>query len=205
MQVLLATRSEGKLRELRALFAGTRYEVAGLRDLGIPESPAENDVERFDTFEKNAMAKARHFWTVTRMPTIADDSGLCVDALGGAPGVRSKRWSARDDLTGQALDDANNSKLISAVRQLPEAKRTARYVCVAAFADGLEQITRRGESAGRIILEATGEGGFGYDPYFLSRELGMTFAEASLEAKEAVSHRGRAFRALVEALENRTV
>jgi XTP/dITP diphosphohydrolase len=201
MQLLLATRSSGKLRELRALFAGTRFQVVDLRDVGIAETAAENIVEQFETFEENALAKARYFWDLTRLPTIADDSGLCVDALGGAPGVRSKRWSDRPDLAGQALDDANNAKLVSAVRQLPEIRRSARYVCVAAFTDGKRVITSRGESEGRIIVDPSGAGGFGYDPYFYSSDLGMTFAEATLEAKEEVSHRGRAFRALLSALE----
>jgi XTP/dITP diphosphohydrolase len=116
--------------------------------------------------------------------------------------VRSKRWSGAGTLGGQALDDANNVRLVEAIADVPEDQRGARYVCAAAFVDaeaGIEVI-RRGETLGRILSEPRGKSGFGYDPYFFSLDLGMTFAEASLEVKEAVSHRGRAFRALVTAL-----
>src|SRR5688500_14223059 len=194
--VLLATRSEGKLRELRPLFEVAGIAVADLRDAALPPSPDEDAVEAFDTFEANALAKARYFHALTGRPVVADDSGLEVVALRGQPGVRSKRWSGRTDLSGQALDDANNTRLLEALRDIAEPE--ARYVCAAAYCDGVREEVMRGETAGVIVRDARGEHGFGYDPYFLSVELGATFGESSREVKERVSHRGRAFRALLE-------
>lgn len=197
--VLLATRSEGKLRELRPLFAAAAIGVQDLRDAGVLVSADEETVESFATFEANALAKARYFHALTGRPTVADDSGLEVMMLAGAPGVRSKRWSGRVDLDGQALDDANNAKLMETLRGVDDA--AARYVCAAAYCDGAREEVVRGETAGTIIREPRGVQGFGYDPFFLSTELGATFGESSREAKEGVSHRGRAFRALLERLQ----
>ena len=121
-----------------------------------------------------------------------------MDALGGAPGVLSKRWSGRADLSGQALDDENNRLLLE--RLTGVANRSARYVCAAAFVDATRELVSRGETAGRIIDAPRGEHGFGYDPYFFSPELERTFGEATREEKERVSHRGRAFRALLSRL-----
>jgi len=200
--LLVATRSAGKLRELRPLLERAGFSPVDLPTVGIPEMPDEDALECFDTFEENALAKARHFHRVSGgLPTVADDSGLSVDALGGAPGVRSKRWSGRDDLRGQALDDANNAHLLAALERLEQ--RAARYICAAAFVDRSREVVARGETAGRITRVPSGRNGFGYDPYFESDELRMTFGQATREAKEAVSHRGRAFRALVAALERR--
>jgi XTP/dITP diphosphohydrolase len=196
--VLLATRSVGKLRELRPLFAAAGIAVADLREAGLAPSPDEDIVEGFDTFEANALAKARYFHTLTGRATVADDSGLEVVALHGQPGVRSKRWSSRTDLSGQALDDANNARLLDALRDI--ADPSARYVCAAAYCDGGREDVTRGETAGVMVREPRGEHGFGYDPYFLSLELGATFGESERDVKERVSHRGRAFRALLERL-----
>ena len=193
--LLIATRSRGKLRELRELFGGAGISVEDLEEAGIAPSEVEDDLESGDTFEENALAKARYFARLTRRAVVADDSGLEVEALDGRPGVRSKRWSGRSDLSGQALDDANNQQLLAALTGL--TNRRARYVCVAALVDGAREQTFRGTAAGVILESPRGSGGFGYDPYFLSNELGVTFAEASVAEKEAVSHRGRAFRALV--------
>lgn len=195
---LLATRSAGKLRELEPLFARAGIEVITLDGVGIPESAAEEAIEAFSTFEENACAKARYFREQSGLSTFADDSGLEVDALGGDPGVRSKRWSARADLSGQELDDANNAKVLEALRAVDD--RRARYVCVAAFASSEGELVRRGEVRGEILRAPRGRGGFGYDPLFLAEELGVTFGEASLLDKERVSHRGRAFHALLEAM-----
>jgi XTP/dITP diphosphohydrolase len=129
---------------------------------------------------------------------VADDSGLVVEALRGAPGVRSKRWSGRADLSGPALDEANNRKLVESVQGL--SRPAARYVCVAAYRDGERELVARGETAGEIVTPPRGRDGFGYDPYFLSAELGRTFGESATSEKEAVSHRGRAFRALIARL-----
>jgi XTP/dITP diphosphohydrolase len=197
-EIVLATRSEGKLRELRSLFATYEIAVVDLRDAGIAESPLEESLESHATFEENALAKARHFHGVSGRPTVADDSGLVVAALDGRPGVLSKRWSGRTDLSGQALDDENNRLLVRSLQNAQD--RRASYVCAAAFVDDEREFVCRGEVHGRILEAPRGNGGFGYDPYFFSTELGRTFAEVSGAEKARVSHRGRAFRALVERL-----
>jgi XTP/dITP diphosphohydrolase len=197
-RALLATRSAGKLRELEPLFAAHGIDVVGLADAGVPETAAEDALEIHVTFEANALAKARYFHSLTNRPTFADDSGLEVAALGGAPGVISKRWSGRTDLSGQPLDDENNRLLLDGLRGAES--RAARYVCAAAFVSRARELVCRGETSGRILETASGKNGFGYDPYFFSVELGVTFGDASREAKERVSHRGRAFRALLDRL-----
>lgn len=197
--ILLGTRSAGKLGEMRALLEAAGLELTDPRSLGVAETAREEQLEVFDTFEENALAKARYFADRAGLPTIADDSGLEVFALGGRPGVRSKRFSGRADLHGRALDEANNALLQA---QLAEhSDRRARFVCAVALVrpDGHEMV-RRGETAGRITFAPRGTGGFGYDPYFESAELGLTFAEASIAEKERISHRGRALRALLEAM-----
>jgi len=203
---LLATRSEGKLRELREIFSRFELEVIDLSSLGIPKVAAEESLESFATFEENAVAKARYFYDASGgVPTFGDDSGMCVDALGGEPGVYSKRWSGRHDLSGAALDAANNKKLVRRMRQAraQQGKRfrdSARYVAVAAFKDLGGETIRRGEIKGRVLDAPRGKGGFGYDPYFEAPELGGTFAESTIEQTAAFSHRGRAFQALLAAL-----
>jgi XTP/dITP diphosphohydrolase len=196
--ILLATRSAGKLRELRPMFSAASLSVVDLPELGIAESADEEELERFATFEENAMAKARYFHDRTRMPVVADDSGLEVEALGRRPGVRSKRWSGRVDLSGPALDEANNALLVQSLRGVSD--RRARYVCVAAYVDGDHSLLRRGEAPGVIVDEPRGAGGFGYDPYFVLAGTGRTFAELSISEKEQLSHRGRAFSALIRAI-----
>jgi XTP/dITP diphosphohydrolase len=177
------------------MLGGAGLEVIDLEGAGIAESAVEDDLETEETFEGNALAKARHFHRVSGMPTIADDSGIEVAALGGMPGVRSKRWSGRDDLGGQALDDENNRLLLQRLDGLLD--RRARYVCAAALCNGAREIVERGETEGEIIEAPRGTGGFGYDPYFQSSELGRTFAEVSMEEKARVSHRARAFSKLL--------
>lgn len=194
--LLVATRSAGKVRELAALFADAGIDVVDLRSANIEESPDEEALETALTFEENALAKARHFHRVSGLATVADDSGLEVEALGGAPGVHSKRWSARPDLSGQALDDANNALLLR--RLEGSVHRRAQYVCAAAYCDGSRELVERGEVVGRITREARGSGGFGYDPYFESMDLGRTFGEVSMEEKVRVSHRARAFAKLLQ-------
>jgi XTP/dITP diphosphohydrolase len=194
--IVLATRSSGKLRELRLLFDGAGIPVIDLDEAGITQSSDEDEIETFDTFEENALAKARYYGRKARGAVVADDSGLEVTALGGRPGVRSKRWSGRDDLSGAALDDANNRQLLEALHAVSD--RRAQYVCVAAYLEEATERTFRGITAGRILEAAHGTGGFGYDPYFFSDELGQSFGEATVDQKEGVSHRGRAFRALIK-------
>jgi non-canonical purine NTP pyrophosphatase, rdgB/HAM1 family len=193
---LIATRSEGKLRELNGILATAGMRAVNLSQAMIPLTDAEEGIECFDTFEANALAKARYFHELSGMPTLADDSGLCVDALGGAPGVWSKRFSGRDNLSGQDLDDANNAKLMSELEG--ESNLAAGYKCAAAFVGNGIEAVEMGEVRGEIVRDPRGDNGFGYDPYFFATELGMTFGEASTEAKERISHRGRAFRALLE-------
>lgn len=197
-RVLLATRNEGKRRELAALLEPLGVAVHSLADAGLAALPEEDDLERYDTFEENALAKARYFFSRAGVPTLADDSGLVVDALDGRPGVHSKRFSGRTDVEGRELDAANNAMLMAALAGV--SARTARFVCVAAYVDGARELTRRGEIEGRMLEAPRGADGFGYDPYFYSSELGLTLAEASIAEKGAVSHRGRALRALCDAL-----
>ncbi|MBA3557030.1 MAG: non-canonical purine NTP pyrophosphatase [Gemmatimonadaceae bacterium] len=193
--VLLATRNLGKLRELRPLFARAGIGVRDLMDAGLPESSDEDALESYSTFEENAIAKARYFFHLSGIEAVADDSGLEVAALRGEPGVRSKRWSGRADLSGMALDHANNAKLLAQLSFSDD--RRARFVCAAAWVDGSGERVARGETHGRILTQPRGTLGFGYDPLFESDDLGMTFGEADGPAKEVVSHRGRAFRALL--------
>lgn len=196
LTLVLATRSAGKIRELRALCAAAGIATQTFDEIGVVESPAEDALEVFETFEGNARAKARHFAAL--LPgrwVLAEDSGLVVDALDGAPGVRSKRWTG-STASGAALDAENNAALLRALEGA--ADRRARYVCVAVLRRGAEERVREGRVEGRITEAPRGNGGFGYDPYFESEELGCTFAEAAPEEKARVSHRGRAVRAILE-------
>ena len=197
-QLLIATRSEGKLRELRPLFDRVGLPIIDLRQAGLPPTPSEDDLEDADTFEANALAKARHFARFTGRSVVADDSGLEVMALGGRPGVHSRRWSGRSDLAGRGLDDANNARLMKELDGVLD--RRARYVCAAAFCDGTTELVERGESAGTVTRTPRGTGGFGYDPFFESTELGRTFGEVSIAEKARVSHRARAFAKLLQRL-----
>jgi XTP/dITP diphosphohydrolase len=189
--LVLATRNEGKLREL-ARILGTRVRLAGLDAFaGAPDVP-----ETGATFEANALLKARAVAAYTKLPTVADDSGLCVDALNGMPGVLSARWA------GQHGDDkANLDLLLAQIADVPDARRGARFVCAAALvvpADGIPgEWVVTGEVEGRLIRAPRGTGGFGYDPIFQADGFDVTTAEMTLDAKDAISHRGRAFRALV--------
>lgn len=194
--IVLATRSAGKIRELRALCTAAGFAVETLDALGVPESAAEDALEVFDTFVENARAKARHF--AAMLPgrlVLAEDSGLVVDALGGAPGVRSKRWTG-SAATGVALDAENNAALLRALEGVME--RRARYVCAAVLVRGAQEWSAEGRVEGHIVAVPRGHGGFGYDPYFESVELGRTFAEVSPEEKSRVSHRARAVREVLQ-------
>lgn len=193
--LLVATRSAHKLREIQDILAPlVSVRLVDLDAAGIAYHPEEEHVERFDTFDENARAKARYFSGRSGMPVLADDSGLCVDALDGAPGVRSKRFSGRSDLTGQALDAANNDQLLAALRGVPAPARTARYVCCVAFAGHGVDATWEGECHGLILEERRGTGGFGYDPLFLVPGENATFGEISQPRKNRLSHRAAALR-----------
>ena len=201
-RLVLATRNPGKIQEIREILAdASGWEVVGLDDLGVPESPEEDDIEGFETFEENALAKAHYFARKTGELALADDSGLCVDALDGRPGVRSRRFATVDEARGERQDQANNRHLLALLACVPDERRTAHYVCAAAAAwpDGRE-LVRTGTCDGVILREPRGSGGFGYDPLFYVAEEGQTFGQLPPERKNELSHRGRAVRALVQAL-----
>lgn len=196
--ILVATRSEPKLREIREIVgAELGRRLISLRDAGLEEMPEEEGIEAFDSFAENALAKARYFAERAGLPALADDSGLCVDALGGAPGVRSKRFSDRPELAGKELDAANNALLLERLADTPDAKRTARFVCAAALVErnGRERLFI-GECEGMILRHPRGENGFGYDPLFRPQGEQRSFGEMSDAEKHAISHRSAAFRAL---------
>jgi XTP/dITP diphosphohydrolase len=176
-------------------------EVVFPDDVGLWESPIEDTLEVAESFEGNARRKAEHFARLSGLPTVADDSGLEVLALGGAPGVRSRRWAGVTG-SGAEVDAANNAELLRRLLGASEARRRARYRCVLVYLPRPGAVPRVFEgTCGGLVLEAPrGKGGFGYDPLFLSDDLGRTFGEATAEEKDAVSHRGRALRALAEAL-----
>jgi XTP/dITP diphosphohydrolase len=187
--VVLATRNRGKIAELSKLLEGFHLEVAGLDAFPqVGEVP-----ETGDTFAANALEKARTVAGLTGLVAVADDSGLEVDALGGAPGVYSARYAGE-----KAGDAANNAKLLAALAGVPAGRRAARFRCVmAAAAPGGETLLAEGAWEGEIALELTGEGGFGYDPLFFDPRLGRTAAQLTREEKNAVSHRGKALRSLL--------
>ena len=192
---VLASGNRGKLTELRDLLfdTGLGLDVVAQSELGV--SPAPEDGL---TFVENALAKARHAARATALPAIADDSGLCVDALGGAPGVHSAGFA------GEAADDrANVAKLLVALRSVPEAARGARFYCVLvalASADDPTPLIAHGEWRGRIATAPRGAGGFGYDPVFIDPSTGRTAAELGPAMKNRLSHRARALRGLAEGL-----
>lgn len=185
-----ATSNQGKLKEFQEA-AGTQIRVQPVPD--FPNLPA--CVEDGATFLENARKKAAHYSALVPGLVFADDSGLEVAALGGAPGVRSARYAG----TGAAADDAaNNARLLRELNRLPDADRRARFVCVIALAEGGRILeTFEGAAEGVIVPEPRGSGGFGYDPLFLLPDEGRTFAELSPQEKLRHSHRGRAFRALL--------
>ena len=201
-QLLVATRSAHKLRELRELLALDHAALVSLDELGIEGDPIEDG----ETFETNAAIKARFGLRASGLPTLADDSGIEVDALGGAPGVRTRRYAGED-----ATDEANNQKLLEALRGLPPEARGARYVCVLALAlpdvagprGGVRVITARGTCRGRIATEPRGHGGFGYDPIFEPASEppgGRTLGLWTPAEKNAISHRARAARRMAPRL-----
>ncbi len=195
-RLLVATRSEHKLAEIRELAGVPGLEVVSLLDIGLPPAPEEDEIEIHDTFEANAEAKADYFWAQTGLPTLADDSGLCVDALDGGPGVRTKRF-APDELADElGRDRANNRYLLERLDGLPAEERGAHYVCALAVAAGDERLVVRGQVDGRIAEEQRGSGGFGYDPLFIVPEHEQTFGELPPEVKAGMSHRARAVEAL---------
>ena len=197
-EFLLATRSRDKAAEIEAVLrTASAAQLITLAELQIATSPAEDDVEQFPTFIENAIAKAQYFARLSGYATIADDSGIMVDALGGAPGVRTKRFASDHGLTHGDTDAANNALLLEKLKDVPDADRGARYVCAAAIGwPNGDSLTAIGTCAGLIARAPKGEGGFGYDPLFLIPDLQVTFAELSAAQKNERSHRALAFRAL---------
>jgi XTP/dITP diphosphohydrolase len=202
-KLLLATRSADKVREIREILSGAGVEVVSLADAHVGWRSAEEDLEEHDSFLANARGKAEYFSKLTGLPTVADDSGLEVLALGGQPGVRSRRFAPDGErLSGKALDEANNAELLRRLMGAPTARRRANYTCVAVFIrrTGASPEAFTGRCWGYVLEALRGSGGFGYDPLFYHEELGRTFGEAAAEEKHRVSHRGAAFRQLAEAL-----
>ena len=192
MKLAIATNNAHKLQEIRAILSGQFDELLSLKDLGI-----DVDVEETGTtLEENALLKARTIQAICHIPTLADDTGLMVDALGGAPGVESARYA------GEQHNDASNRALLLKNLQ-NEQNRNAHFATVIAivYPNG-DFITSKGRVEGEILREERGNEGFGYDSLFYSYELKKTFAEASQEEKNSVSHRGRALRAMLEKLQN---
>ncbi len=190
-KIVIASNNAGKLREIARIIEPMGLEAMPQAAFGVPECP-----EPHVTFVENCIAKARHAAAHTGLPALADDSGICVDALNGAPGVYSARYAGEPK-----SDERNNQKLIEALQG--QANRRAHYYCVMVYvryADDPTPIIAEGAWYGEIIDEPRGAGGFGYDPYFLVPAFGQTGAEMSMEDKNGISHRGQALRALAEKL-----
>jgi XTP/dITP diphosphohydrolase len=193
-RLLLASRNAKKLRELRQVVADAG--IVGLEIVGLDEVPSFAELpEDAPSFEGNALIKARQGYERTGLPCLADDSGICVDALNGMPGVLSARWSGR-----HGDDPANTALLLAQISDTPDERRGAEFVSACALVDGTGETTVRGAWPGTVLREPRGEGGFGYDPVFLPEGSDRTAAELSAEEKNAISHRARALAQLVEPL-----
>lgn len=190
--ILLATRNPHKLAEIRELLADLPVRVVSPDDLGLAPDPAEDGLERWGTFEANALAKAAWFHARTGLPAMSDDSGLCVDALDGGPGVRSRRFAPESEVGPDGRDAANNRLLLRLLGDRPAAERSAHYRCALGIIDHRFRVVVFGRCDGRIAAQESGAGGFGYDPLFVVPDLGRTFGELPPEAKAARSHRAAA-------------
>lgn len=188
-QIVLATKNQGKIKEMRALLAPHDIEVLSLADF----APIEDAEENGTTFQDNALIKARYYYEHTHVACLADDSGLEVDALEGRPGVYSARYSGEN-----ATDATNNAKLLDEMTDVAEDNRTARFRCSMALVDGDTVLTADGVCEGVILRELRGEGGFGYDPLFFVPRYDRTLAELTSDEKNAISHRGHAVRMMAD-------
>ena len=189
MEIVLASGNAGKLAELRELLAAAGHVLRAQSEFGIADAE-----ETGLTFIENALLKARHASSATGLPALADDSGLCVDALGGAPGLYSARYAG-----GHGDSARNIERLLGELRDVPDAARTARFHCALALlrsADDPRPMVAEGSWEGRILREPRGAQGFGYDPVFLDPENGVSAAELDPAIKNAISHRGRALATL---------
>jgi XTP/dITP diphosphohydrolase len=195
-QVFLASRNPKKIAEMQRILVEhlPGIEVLGLDDVEPYDEPAETE----PTFEGNARLKALAGLEATGLPSLADDSGLCVDALNGMPGVLSARWAGTSSGDGAAKDRANNELLLAQLADVPDERRTARFRCAVVFVqptpEGVVEHAVEGEMSGRVIRETRGSGGFGYDVLFCAEGHDVTTAELSTEEKDAISHRGKALR-----------
>ena len=189
MKLVLATKNSGKVVEFKRILA--EFGADNLEVVGLDAFPEIGDIEETGTtFAENSLLKARTICKLTGLPALADDSGICVDALNGAPGLYSARYSGRGDA-------ANNEKLLNELKDVPDAKRGAYFICVAAYVrpDGFERV-EEGRFYGKILHQEIGTGGFGYDPLFQPDGLNCSSAQLSAEEKDAISHRGKAMRAI---------
>lgn len=191
-KIVLATKNKGKIREFTAALAQVGLDGVAVSDVCDVPEPEETGT----TFAENALLKAKYYMQASGLPCLADDSGLAVDALGGAPGVYSARYAGEDK-----GDEANNEKLLRELAKMPQEERTAHYVCALAlmYPDG-QSVTAEGRCNGRIQDHYAGDGGFGYDPLFYLPQYEKTMAEISLEEKNKISHRGKALAELLERL-----
>jgi XTP/dITP diphosphohydrolase len=197
VRLFLATRNPGKLAEMGRILRSLPGQAAQVEVVGLDAVPSYDEpVEDRPTFEGNALLKARAGLTATGLPSVADDSGLCVDALNGMPGVLSARWSGPPLGDKRGADARNNELLLAQLADVPDDRRGAHFVCVVAFChpDGTEAVVR-GEMRGRVARAPRGTGGFGYDAVFEADDRpGVTTAELSVDDKDAISHRGKALR-----------
>lgn len=191
-KILVATRNKGKVRELKDMLDGLTIDFLTLADF----EKAPEVIEDGATFEENALKKAREIFRFTGIPTLADDSGLCVDALDGRPGVLSARYAGED-----VPDSLRYQKILEEMKEIPPDRRTARFVCVLALViEQDKEIVLKAECDGLITTAPIGENGFGYDPIFLYEPSGLTFAQMDKQAKNLVSHRAKAMKMLIKEL-----
>jgi len=201
-KILIATRNPAKVREIKAILSDIPVELVSLDEVD-PERKIPEPEEKGKTFAENARAKAAYYAQATGLWALADDSGLVVDALNGAPGVRSARYAADECDKDENIDQANNAKLLRELTGIEDEKRTARFICHLVLSDGHKTlIETTGVINGRITHQPRGENGFGYDPLFLVPEVGRTTAELPPEEKNAISHRGQAVRKFAAWLKN---
>lgn len=197
MKIVLATRNKNKVEEIREILKMylddeifSQIELLSSADFQIPE--IEEDGE---TYEENALKKAREVYKFTKLPSLADDSGIEVEILGGRPGVFSARYAGEG-----ATDEENNKKLLKELENVPIEKRKAKFKCVIAYVDSVEERIFYGETSGKVIFEPLGDGGFGYDPLFLPDGFGLTYAQLPGEVKNRISHRSKALQKFAEFL-----
>lgn len=197
MKIVLATRNKNKVEEIREILKMylddeifSQIELLSSADFQIPE--IEEDGE---TYEENALKKAREVYKFTKLPSLADDSGIEVEILGGRPGVFSARYAGEG-----ATDEENNKKLLKELENVPIEKRKAKFKCVIAYVDSVEERIFYGETSGKVIFEPLGDGGFGYDPLFLPDGFDLTYAQLPGEVKNRISHRSKALQKFAEFL-----